>query len=239
MKIKAEKRDLTKKKTKQVQMQGKVPGAVYGPKRKSVNIMVDAHELEVLFDEAGFSSVIDIEIEGEKKAGKAIIREIQHDPITDEIIHVSFYDLDMEKKITTEVPVVVTGVSRAVKDNIGFLVTPFESLEVRCLPKDLPNRLEVDISKLDAIGDNVLISDLSLPEGVALAAEIDEHSALAYIAPPQKEIIVEEEETVAELDEEEEGLEGEEGEEGEDEETDEEGEEGEGEGEEQPEEQAE
>lgn len=229
MKLKVQKREITKKKVRNIIKEGVIPAAVYGPKRKPVNVQVSASEFGKVFEDSGYSKIIDFEVEGEKGESKVLIREVQHDPVTDEVIHVSFYDLDLTKPITTEVPVVAKGISKAVKESVGFLVTPFEYIEVRCLPEKLPDHLEVEISNLDEIGDNVSVSDLKLPDGVTLV-DIDEKATLAYIAPPQKEI-VEEEPVVAEGEEEEEGEEGEvaEGEEGAEGEEKEEGEEAEGE----------
>jgi large subunit ribosomal protein L25 len=215
MKIVAKKRNLLGKKSKQLAKNSEIASVVYGPKRKSANIKVNSLDFSKVFKDSGYSKIIDFELEGKKKKSRVIIREVQHDPVTDEVIHISFYELDLSKPITTEVPVKTKGKSRAVEESIGFLVTPFEYLEVRCLPEKLPEKLVVDISNLNEIGDNVPISELDLPERVELTSEVDEHATLAYIAPPQKEIVEEEPE------EEVEEVEGEEGEEKEGEEEEE------------------
>ncbi|MBN2015439.1 50S ribosomal protein L25 [Candidatus Dojkabacteria bacterium] len=210
MKFAVQKRNVLRKKVKDLLNSGEIPGVIYGPKRKqSLNIQFDAVTFEKIFKDVGYSKLMDLEIEGEKDTKKVIIREVQHDPVKDNVIHVSFYELDLTKPMTTDVPVETTGQSMAVVESVGFLVVPFDTLEVRCLPDKLPEKLVIDISNLNEIGDNVPISDLKLPEGVELTSEVDEHATLAYIAPPQKEIVEEVEEV------EEEGEEAEEGEEGE------------------------
>jgi large subunit ribosomal protein L25 len=198
------------KKARLLLNEGMIPGVVYGPKRESVNIKVDEEQFRQVFQDAGYGKVIDLEVGGEKKVKKALIREVQYDPVKENILHVSFFELDLTKPITTEVPVVTKGSSRAVEENIGFLVTPFESLEVRCLPDKLPSELTVDISGLNEIGDSISVGDLKLSEGVELASDVSKSATLAYITPPQKEIVEEEEEKKEELAEEGEEKEGEE-----------------------------
>jgi len=211
MELKVNKRKVKGRKTNNLRRKGIIPGVVYGPKRGSLDIELDVSEMEDVYIEAGYSKMIDLKIDDEKKECKVLIREMQNDPVTDEIIHVSFYEPDLKKQITASVPVKVKGISKAVKEKIGFLVTPFEQLEVRCLPSDLPDKLVVDISYLNEIGDSIPISELELPENVILTAEIDEHATIAYIAPPQKEIVEEVEEVeVTEEGEEGEDVEGEE-----------------------------
>lgn len=240
MKIKAENREVSKKKTKLLRENDWVPAVVYGPKRESLKIKVNRQDFIKVYDEAGQNKIIDIEVDGEV-LGKNLVREVQYDPVSDEIIHVSFYELDLTKPITAEIPLVTVGLSKAVKDNIGFLVTPIETVEVRCLPEKLPEKIEVDISELDEIRDNVMLRTVDIPDGVELTLDenVLESASAAYIAPPQKEIVEEVEEIPLVAGEGEEGeligedgevIEGEEGEAvGEDGEVSEEGEQEEGE----------
>ncbi|MDD3646947.1 MAG: 50S ribosomal protein L25 [Candidatus Dojkabacteria bacterium] len=205
MKIIAKNRDKKGKQAKFLLNESLIPGVVYGPKRKSQDIAVNVQEFKKVFDDSGYSKLVDFELEGEGKSSKALIREVQYNPLTDDEIHVAFYELDMDKPVTADVPVETIGESTAVKNKIGFLVTPFKTLEVRCLPAKLPEKLIVDISELNEIGDNFAVEHLDLPEGVELASDISESATLAYIAPPQKEIVEEVKETVTEEEEDEEG----------------------------------
>ena len=197
-----------------IQEEEKLLAVIYGPKRKSKNLVIDSKEFKNVFKMVGYSKVVDFEVEGEKKKGKVLIREVQFEPVTGDVIHVSFFELDLKKPVTADVPVETKGASKAVQDNIGFLVLPFETIEVRSLPSDLPDKLIIDISNLDEIGDNVSVDDLELPKNVELASDIASNATVAYIAPPQKEIVEEEKEEL-EVEEGEEGEGVEEGEEGE------------------------
>ncbi len=191
MEIKAKKRTVLGKKNKRLRRQGILPASVYGPKHEPTSIEIDPREFHKVYAEAGTNKFVDLIIDGDKKV-RVLIKEVQANPLTDDYIHVSFYAIDENKSIIAEVPIKIIGESSAVKNNIGFLVVPFDSLVLRCLPKDLPENIEVDISKLDKIGDNVLISDIKFPDGVEIAGEVDKTASLAYIAPPQKEIVEEE-----------------------------------------------
>ncbi len=191
MKIKAKKRKIVGKKTKILRQEGKLPASIYGPKQDPMNIEVDAKEFRRVFLDVGTNKFVDLVID-EKDNVKVLIKEVQMEPLTGKYIHVSFYAIDETKSIIADVPVEIIGESPAVKTNIGFLVIPFDHLTLRCLPKDLPENIPVEISNLKEIGDSVLISDIEFPEGVEIAGNIDETASLAYIAPPQKEIVEEE-----------------------------------------------
>jgi len=197
MEIKVTKRNLTGKKTKELTSTNILPGIISGPtKKESMMIQMDPKEFKNLFDKAGFNKLIEVNVEKESKPFKCIIREIQYHPVTDKIIHVGFFEPDLSRPITAEVPVVIKGVSKAIKDNIGFLVTPVDYVLVRALPEKLPDEITIDISNLEKIGDNILLKDIVFPEGVTPAMENIETVSLVFIAPPQKEIV--EEEKVAE-----------------------------------------
>lgn len=211
MKINLQKRKIVGRKAKELLQNGQLPGVVYGPKRESLNVKVDANEFDKVYKKVGYGKIVELTIEGEKDVSKALIREVQLDPVKDVIIHASLFELDLSKPITAEVQIVTKGKSKVVEEKTGFLVTPFESLEVRCLPNKLPAELVIDISNLNEIGDSISVKALTFPEGVELTGDVSETATLAYVAPPQKEI-VEEEVKVEEVEEgaEEEEKEGEE-----------------------------
>ncbi|MEK7104699.1 MAG: 50S ribosomal protein L25, partial [Patescibacteria group bacterium] len=120
----------------------------------------------------------------------ALIHEVQVHPVTEEPIHVDFLLVDMNKKIKVNVPLEFIGISNAVKNGLGNLVKVLHEVEVEALPKDLPHNLEVDISKLETVEDQVFVSDLKLPAGVVVIT--NEHDVVASIV-----LQVEEKEEVA------------------------------------------
>lgn len=190
MKIEATKREISGKKVKNLRSTGSIPASLFGRNLDSKSIEVNTKDFRKLFAGVGHNIIFDIHIKGEDKPVKALVKEVQRNPVTDEILHVGFYQLDMSKPIDVEVPIEIIGVSSAVKNNIGFLVTPFEEIKISCLPTEIPEKIIVDISKLDNIGDSVKVSDIQLSEHVRFHSSISEEDPVARIVPPQKEEVV-------------------------------------------------
>lgn len=207
-KLKVVSRDIAGKKVKNLRNDGLVPAILFGPDFDSTMVAIDEKEFRSVFGEAGYSALVDVETpEGKKE--KVVFKEIQEHPISDEIIHVSMYVIDPKKPITADIPLGFVGQSQAEKDNLGFVAYGADTITVRCLPKDLPASLEVDLSKLDSAEATILVNEVTLPDGVELDSKEDPNGMVASIAQAQKiEDVLEE---IA-GEEGEEGAEGEEGE---------------------------
>lgn len=186
MNLKATKRELLGKKVKQMRKEGAVPASIYGPKREAVSLSVSPREFKKLFDSVGYSTLFDMEIDGEKEASKVLVKEVQANVLTDEILHVSFYEVDMNSTLHASIPVVLTGTSPAVKNNIGLLVNTVSTIDVVCLPKDLPHQFDIDVEGLAQVGDSIAIRDVALPHGVELAPGVTVETSVVYISAPQK-----------------------------------------------------
>lgn len=197
MKIQLGKREVVGRKAKNLRAQNLVPANIYGPSRESVNVSMTPKEFKKAFTEAGYNKLIDAEIEGESGAVKLLFKEVQMDPIKDTPIHISFYQVDMTKPIHTSVPVEITGFSPAVKNNIGLLISSFDSLDIICLPGDIPEKFVINVDALGNIGDSVHVYDIQLPEGVRWDSNVDDRSAVVYVAAPQKTIEEEEADATA------------------------------------------
>lgn len=204
MKLHAEKREVAGKKVKGLRKQGVVPASLFGAGIEPTNIQVNEKELKKIYEKAGQSRFIDLEV-GESKPAKVLIKEIAIHPIKDNVLNVGFYKVREDRKITVEVPIAFEGVSPAEAQKLGFIVHQMEELAVHCFPKDLPTGFTVDISTLEKPGDSISVSDIQLPEDVELDSSIDPSSAIIYVAAPQKEEEIVEEAPV----EGEEGAEGE------------------------------
>lgn len=168
--IKAKKRDESIK-LDVLRKGGEIPAVFYGAGKKTTSIHLSKIEFKKIWREAGESSAVKIEMEGgnkEKENVDALIHEVQVDPVTDEPIHVDFLAIDMKKKIQVKVPLVFEGISGAVKSGIGNLVKVLHEVEIEALPADLPHNLIADISKLKTLQDQIFVSDLKLPAGVAV-----------------------------------------------------------------------
>ena len=191
----AKKREIIGKKVKKVRQEGMVPAVLYGRGIKPENISIEKTEFVKTFDEAGTSSLIDLNIDSQKPI-KVLSHEPQKNPVSGEPIHVDFYKVRMDEKIKTEIPLNFIGESEAVEQLEGNLVTNKDSVEVECLPSDLVPEIEIDISRLKTFEDTIKISDLEIPTSIEILHDQDEIIALVE-EPRSEEELAELEETSA------------------------------------------
>jgi large subunit ribosomal protein L25 len=187
--LKAQKRTINGKKTKQLRRDGLVPAVIYTADEDSQNIQVNAKEFTKAFEKAGHNTLVDLDVEG--KSIKVLIEEVQLNPRNRGILHAMLKKINLKEEIDVDVPVEHIGESDAVKIEKGVIVTPNDIIQVRCLPTDIPASIQIDLSKLKTIGDSITIADVKLPKGVALVHEEDGEKVLVTIAAPQKEEIEE------------------------------------------------
>src|SRR3989344_8057575 len=161
--IKAQKRD-TSVKLDVLRKSGNIPAVFYGAGKDTTSISVGTIDFKKVWRDAGESSAV--KITTPEGTIDALIHEVQVDPVTDEPIHVDFLAIDMKKKIRVNVPLEFIGISNAVKSGIGNLVKVLHEIEVEALPSDLPHNVSVDISTLETLDNNILVSDLKFPAGV-------------------------------------------------------------------------
>ena len=178
--LKAQLRD---KKDKQLKKENFVPAVVYGPGSENQNLKINKIEFDKVFVQAGESNLIDLSI-AENPIIKVLIKAIQRDVVKDHVIHVDLYQVDMTKKITAEVNFNFIGESRAVKELGGALVKNMDSIKIECLPEDLINKIDIDISSLEEFNSSIRISDLNLPENINITSEASD--IIANISQPRK-----------------------------------------------------
>lgn len=161
-----------------------LPGVLYGPElKKAQPLELDYKTFEKVFEGAGESSLISLEIENGKKY-PVLIHDIQRNPLTGEIIHVDFYQVSLEEEIVAKIPLVFEGTAPAVKDLGGTLVKNISEVEVKALPQKLPKEIKIEVGGLKTFEDNIKISDLRLPEEVKILKEPEE--IVASVSPPEK-----------------------------------------------------
>lgn len=165
------------KKNKALREKGLIPAVVYGSAEKSQPIEIELKNFEKVWREAGESSLIDLEVDGDKK--NVLIKEVRLDPVSDKPTHADFYAVRMDKPIQAMVPIEFIGESPAVKNQGAILVKVAHELEVEALPANLPPHFEVDVSSLEKFDDRFLVKDLKLPEGVKVFANPEDVIALA------------------------------------------------------------
>jgi len=170
---------------KQLIATGYVPAILYGSKVKENKMLsVKLAEIEKVLKLAGESTLIDIVIDG-KEANKVLIKDYQKNPIKDTITHVDFYEVDMTKEINTTIQLNFIGESKAIKELGGSLMEGIREIDVKCLPGSLVNHIDIDISSLDTFEDIIRLTDINLPEGVALVNE--SNATVATVVEPRKE----------------------------------------------------
>ncbi|MCI0405411.1 MAG: 50S ribosomal protein L25, partial [candidate division Zixibacteria bacterium] len=160
-----------KQKAKKFRAQGLLPGVVYG-EGKSTPVVFNAHDFETLHQSIrGENVLINLEIQnGGLETKKTLIKAIQREPVWGKILHVDFQHVSLSKKITVKVPVHLIGTPVGVKDTGGILQHTFRELEISCLPTEIPQHIDVDVSLLK-IGDSVHVRDLRLAEGVQILVD--------------------------------------------------------------------
>ena len=188
---------------------GQIPAVLYGRKIEPVLLSVNTKDLEQVLKTGGFGQLIlNLVIQNGKKVTKAaMIKELQTHPVSGNLIHIDFYEVDMKRQIKVMVPVFTTGKSVGIEEG-GLLNIVRRELEVYCLPGDIPEAVEIDISEL-GIGDSIHLEDVPLGENVEVATDVN-YTVVTVLSPKVEEEVVEEEEE--ELEGAEEGAEGEAGE---------------------------
>lgn len=162
-------REQTGRKVKNLRLKGTLPANVYGKGLESLTISVDTAIFKTVYAQAGETGVIMLSIDGVEKP--VLIHNIQRDPVSSEIIHVEFYQVNLKQKVKTNVPIVLVGESPIVLSKTAVLLTLLSEVEVEALPTDLPEKIEVDTSVLTELSQEVLVSDLVVPSGVTILTD--------------------------------------------------------------------
>jgi len=184
IKLSAKIRKETGKKTSVLKNSGRIPAVVYGHKIKNVLLDVDYKEFQKVLREAGESSLIELNVEGEKEKKIVLIHDFQKDPVTDKFIHIDFFETSAKEEVEVKVPLVFEGTSLAVKDLGGTLVKYISELEVKALPQNLVHEIKVSIDGLNTFEDHILVKDLVLPKDIKVITKPDE--IVVSVAQPSK-----------------------------------------------------
>ena len=193
MELKASTRELLGKRARRLHGQGKLAAVVYGHNTTPTPLELDRLEFQKVFVKSGRTHLVDLVVDG--KTEKVLVREIQTHPRRLGPIHVDFYQVNLEEKITVEVPVHLVGESAAVKRGDADVLQPIHALRVECLPSDIPAAFEVDLTPLEEIESEFRVADLNVPKGVTVLLEPEE---LIVKIVHKREMKVEEEVPAAE-----------------------------------------
>lgn len=160
---------------------GRVPAVIYGHGREPQTLSINTRDLEKLLEHiSAENTVIDLDVDGTNS--RTLIREIQRHPFKRQILHVDFQELVAGEKVIVRVPVILIGVPDGVRMDGGILDQTMRELEVEVDPSNIPNHIEVDVTKM-VIGSSLHVSDITLPEGVEVVAEED--ASVAVVSAPR------------------------------------------------------
>jgi large subunit ribosomal protein L25 len=173
------KRQETGRSVKKLRRQGIIPSTVYGKGIKSASIQIEANKFQEVFEQSGETGIVEIKVDNEIKP--TLIHNVQIHPVTREILHVEFRQVDLKEKVTAKVPVEITGIAEAVTQRRGLLIQMLNELDVESLPADLPDKISIDVSKLSQVDDAIKVSDLKGITNTEVLA--DKEEVIVKIAP--------------------------------------------------------
>ncbi len=166
---------------------GRIPAVFYGRKQKSTPITIATRDFEKVWKKAGEHTVVNLQ-QGSEEV-ETLLHAVDKHPVTGIPRHADFYVFEKGQKLKIKIPIEFIGVSPAVKDLGAVLVKVVHNLEIEAAPKDLPQKLEVDISSLAAFGNVITAKEIKLPEGVSLVISPDD--VIASVYEPKEEVVEE------------------------------------------------
>jgi len=181
--LKADVRDIVGKKVAKFRKENKVPAVMYGNKVASQNLWINDLDFSRVHSKAGESALIELEFDGAKH--NVLIHELQHDHRSGKISHVDFFQVNMKEEVETEIPLEFVGESDAVKAHGGVLIKNMDSISVKCLPANLPEKFVIDLSKLATFEDHITVADLKTSDLVEILLE--DETVIAVVAAPRTE----------------------------------------------------
>jgi len=165
---------------------GRVPAVIYGRQAKPQNLEISAKEIgDLIHHSASENMLVDLSVENDARAKRlALVQEVQHHPLDGKVLHVDFHEVAENEKVIVQVPVETVGEAAGVKTGGGVLEHVLFKLKVRCLPKDLPEQIVIDVSHLE-LGKAVHLGEVKAPAGVEIIG--DKHIPVVSVALPRAE----------------------------------------------------
>ncbi len=195
------KRKVLGRKVKALRAEGILPANVYGKKVKSLSVQGSLVEIKKVFSQAGETGLVDLKVEGEKEVRPVLFSNPQVDPVSDQLLHLDFYQVDLTQKVNADIPIEISGEAPAVARSEGVLVQLLNEIEVEALPADLPEKLVVNVDSLDKVDEAISLKQALKASGwdlTKIETKVSLKQLLAKIEPPTKEeekpVIVAEEE---------------------------------------------
>jgi len=164
--------------------EGYIPAIVYSQGEKGENLLINYIQFEKVYRDAGESSLVDLILD-DNKTKKVLIHDIQSEPIKNKILHVDFYEVDLNKKVTAPLQIELIGEAPIVKSEGGIVIKHLDELEIECLPTDLIKEYKVDISGLTEFSSAIHVSDLLISDKITILNDPEE--VVVNVSEPRKE----------------------------------------------------
>ena len=169
--LKASEREVLGKKVSKLRKEGFLPAHVFGNKVETEHVTVKLADFKKVYQQAGETGLVDLRI-GEERVRPVLIREVQIHALTNEPLHIDFYQVNLKEKVEVAVPIELVGEeAEIVHSGEAVLIQPITEIQVEALPADLPEKIVVDTTSLKAIDDAITVAQLTVPEGVTILAE--------------------------------------------------------------------
>ncbi len=168
MELSVTSREILGRKVRFLRRQGITPVHLFGHNVESVALQCDTAQLKRVLAQTGQTKLISLKLDKARKPRNVVVREVQREPLTGELLHVDFYQVSMTEKIKVEVPIVPIGEAPALKLKENFLIQELNSLSVECLPDEIPNSVELDLASLTEVKQAIHVRDITLDEGITV-----------------------------------------------------------------------
>jgi len=172
--LKAKRREVAGKRVRFIRRQGMIPANLYGPNLESISLEIETAPLRRMLTKVGRNALINLKVDHDKKSRMVMVRDIQHDPLTDALLHVDFFQPVMTHKIKADVPLQFIGEAPAARSRRAIMIESMTMLHVEALPADLPRHIEVDLSVLRELEEAIHVRDIRPPEGVEILSDPDQ-----------------------------------------------------------------
>ena len=193
LELMVQRRSIVGKQVRGLRREGLIPAVIYGHGVESVPIQVHRTDLRGILTQAGLSRLITLRLDDEETPRVALIREVQRDVLTDDTVHVDFLEVQRAEKLTTTISLHLVGESPAVEQQGGMLLQGITEVEIECLPSDLVDAIEVDLSSLTELEQELTVADLVVPSSIEILTSPQEMVARTMFVPEEEEEVVEEE----------------------------------------------
>ena len=188
--LSAQSRRTMGKKVRFVRREGVIPANLYSRGADSLPIQLDGAEIQKILSQHGTGGVIALKLTGEKHPRNVVVREVQRDALTDGLIHVDFQQVSLTEEIKVQVRIVMTGEAKLPKSSNAVVIQTMNSIMLRGLPKQIPEKIAVDISGLNDAGQSIHVKDLGLDKDITLMTDPDD--IVVKVVASRIEAVVEE-----------------------------------------------